>query len=72
MSPSLLIIDPRYRNHSLFGISWLSIFRTPFLFLLLLNLHSMYFVLDLLNLKHLHSKAPLQVQNWENDICLKN
>ena len=60
ISPSLWIIDPRYRKASLFGISWPSNLTTPSsLFLLLLNLHSLY-----LFLSYLAEYKLLNTRNW--------
>ena len=47
ISKFLWISDSRYQKHSLFHISWPTSFTTPILFLLLLNIRSIYSVLDL-------------------------
>ena len=57
-------IDQRYWKLSLFSISWPSSLTTPLImFLLLLNIHPMYFVLTLLNRKPLDSKVSHQISN---------
>ena len=64
ISPSLWIIDPRYQKLSLFSISWPSSLTVPlYMFWLLLNLHSMYFVLVRINRKPLDSWAFRQISN---------
>ena len=64
ISSSLWIIDSRYQKLLLFGISWpLSLTTPSSLFLLLLNLHFLYFVLVLLNQESLGSKASRQIYN---------
>ena len=55
---------PKILKLSLFSISWPSSLTTPLImFLLLLNIHPMYFVLTLLNRKPLDSKVSHQISN---------
>ena len=64
-------IDQRYWKLSLFSISWPSSLTTPLImFLLLLNIHPMYFVLTLLNRKPLDSKVSHQISNLSLTLLL--
>ena len=63
-SKSLYLYELLIWKLSLFCISWPSNLTVDFsMFLLLLNLHSMYFVLTLLNWNPLDSSASCQISN---------
>ena len=64
LSIFLWIINPRYQKLLLFSISSPSTLIAPYsLFLLLLNLHSMYSVLVLLNWEPLDYRVSCQISN---------
>ena len=64
ISSPLWNIDLRNRKLSFFSISWpLILLSFYFFFLLLLNLHSMYFILVILNQKFLYSTLSCQIFN---------